>query len=198
MAVIMRSAAVITGSAFPEPGYTSMWWRPGTAGGSVADATDILARFRSVWESLKTLISPSVTFDYEGLCIAVEDTTGVLTGAFSGTDPTSTVGSGTGDPLPRQTQGLIQWQTSTVVNGRRLRGRTYVPGFGESENSSTAVPFASTVTAMVTAGALVLPAGATASFPVIWHRPGPGGPGTSAAITGVSASTKWAVLRSRR
>lgn len=198
MAVIMRSAAIVTGSAFPEAGYSSMWWLPGSAGGSVADATDILARFRAVWELLDHLIDPAVRFDYEATCIAVEATTGVLTGAFTGTDPTTTIGTGTGDPLPRQTQGLIQWGTDTVIGGRRVKGRTYVPGLLEGSNSSTGLPALTTVSDMVTAAATVLAAGATASEPVVWHRPGPGGAGSHALITSAGASTKWAVLRSRR
>lgn len=198
MAVILRTAGLVAGSAYPEPGYTSMWWAPGTVGGSVADATDCLARFRAIWESFKSLIDPSVTIDYDPICIAVEATTGVLTGAFAGTDPLSTAGTGTGDPLPRQTQGLIQWSTSTVLNGRRLRGRLYVPGLLEGSNTATGVVAGATVTALVAGASTVFAAGATASNPVIWHRPGPGGAGASAAITGASASTKWAVLRSRR
>lgn len=198
MAVIMRSAATLTGSAFAEPGLTQMWWSPGTVGGSTADATDILARFRACWEAAKSLIDQTITIDYDPICIAVEATTGVLTGAFAGTDPSSTVCTGTGDALPRQTQGLVRLQTSTVIDGRRLRGRIYVPGPLEAANTATGIP-SSSYTSTITAGfATIFTPGATGSNAVIWHRPQAGSGGNAAVITGVSTATTWSVLRSRR
>ena len=197
MTVIIRTAAVLTGASFVEPGFTSLWWQPGTAGGSTADATDCLARFRSFWESAKTVMDPGITVDYDPVCIAVESTTGVLTGAFTGTDPASTVGTATGDVLPHQTQGLVKFSTASVFNGRRLRGRLFVPGPVESANGATGSPSSAYVTALNTAGALLLAAGATASVANVWHRP-VAGVGGASAITAVSASTSWSVLRSRR
>lgn len=198
MAVIMRSAALLTGAAFTEPGLTQLWWQPGTVGGSTADATDILARFRAIWESMKASIDQTVTIDYDPICLAVEATTGVLTAAFAGTDPTSTVCTGTGDSLPRQTQGLIRWATSTVIDGRRLRGRLFVPAPNEASNGATGLPSSAYITALTTAGATVFTAGATASAPVVWHRPRPGSVGAHALITSASGGTAWSVLRSRR
>jgi len=197
MAVIMRSAAILTGAAFPEPGIVQMWWSPGTVGGSTADATDILARFRTCWEGAKALIDDAVTIDYDPICLAVEATTGVLTGAFAGTDPSTTVCTGTGDALPRQTQGLVRLGTSTVINGRRLRGRIFLPGPLEANNSAdgTTTGYGTTIT---TAFSSIFTPGATASQAVIWHRPTGGGGGAAAAITSVGTAATWAVLRSRR
>lgn len=198
MAVILRTAALVTGTAYPDPGYTSLWWAPGTVGGSTADATDCLARFRTVWETFKSRLSTSVSIDYDPICIAVDAATGTLTGAFAGTDPLTTTGTFAGDPLPRQTQGLLRLSTSTVVNGRRLRGRLFVPGVCEADNTASAVPIAAFITDVTAGGATLFVAGATASSPVIWHRPTGGSGGLSAAITGVSCAPTWSVLRSRR
>lgn len=197
MTVIMRSAAILTGAAFPQPGIAQMWWQPGTVGGSTADATDILARFRACWEGVKALIDDEVTIDYDPICLAVQDTTGVLTGAFAGTDPSTTVCTGTGDALPRQTQGLVRLGTSTVIAGRRLRGRIFVPGPLEANNSAqgTTTGYGTTVTASF---ATIFTPGATASAAVIWHRPKAGAGGVSALITSVATAPTWAVLRSRR
>lgn len=198
MTVILRTAAVLTGASFTSPGFSSLWWNPGTVGGSTADATDCLARFRAIWESFKSIIDPTVTFDYDPVCIAVNDATGVLTGAFTGTDPASTVGTGTGDVLPHQTQALIQYGTSSVFNGRRLRGRLFVPGMLESSNTSAGAPAAGTLSSITTGAATIFTPGATASAAVIWHRPVAGAGGGSALITSATTSTRWAVLRSRR
>lgn len=198
MAVILRAAATITGATIPSTGFTSTWWSPATAGGSTADATDILARFRLFWVALAGVMDDALTIDFDPICIAVEATTGVLTGAFAGTDPTSVVGTAAGDPLPMQTQGLVRLQTSTVIAGRRVRGRLFVPGPPEAENTSAGVPSGSYTTALANAGAALLAAGSTASAAVIWHRPTAGAGGASPVITGVSGSPTWSVLKSRR
>lgn len=198
MAVIIRTAALLSGTAIPGGGFTSLWWAPGTAGGSTADATDCLARFRSFWELIKSHLTTGLSIDYDPICIAVNDATGVLTGAFAGTDPTTTVGTFAGERLPLQTQGLLRLQTSTVVNGRRLRGRLFIPGVCETDNDATGNPTAGFVTDLNTAGAALLAAGATASDAVIWHRPTNGAGGSSADITGISAASSWSVLKSRR
>lgn len=198
MAVIIRTAATLTGSAFPEPGLTQLWWLPGTVGGSTADATDCLARFRTCWDTIKASIANTITVDFDPICIAVEATTGVLTGAFTGTDPASVSGTGATDALPRQTQGLVRLSTSTVVNGRRLKGRLYVPGALESDNTTSGQPTTTYQNLLVTGFATILSAGATASSAQIWHRPTNGAGGASAAVTGVSSSSSWSVLRSRR
>jgi hypothetical protein len=198
MAVIMRASAQITGAVMPTPGFTSLWWLPGTTGGSTADATDILSRFRACWNGVAARIDDSLSIDFDPICIAVEATTGVLTGAFAGTDPLTVTGTQAGDALPRQTQGLVRLSTSTVVGGRRLRGRLFVPGPAEADNDSAGLPTGTYTSGLTSGFADMLNAGATASVPVIWHRPTGGAGGTHGAITGVSASPSWAVLRSRR
>lgn len=199
MAVILRTAAQVRGTAYPVPGFTSLWWLPQTAGGSTADATDCLARFRGVWNSAAAQMANDVTIDFDPICIAVEATTGVLQGAFAGTDPATVTGTEvTSDPLPLQTQGLLRFGTSTVLNGRRVRGRLFLPCPCENMNDSVGNPVSSYVSAWNTAGGTLFTPGATTSFPVVWHRPGPGGAGGHAAITAVSCSGTWSVLRSRR
>lgn len=198
MAVIIRTAAVLTGASIPGGGFTSLWWRPGTVGGSTADATDCLDRFKDLWDAAKGAIHTGLTVDFDPICIAVEATTGVLTGAFAGTDPASITGTAAGTALPLQTQGLLRLATSTVVAGRRLRGRLFIPAPEEGDNDANGVPDSGYITTITAAGSTLLAAGATASDPVVWHRPGPAGAGTDAPITGVSCAPTWSVLRSRR
>lgn len=198
MAVILRTAAQLTGTASVEPGFTSLWWLPGTTGGSTADATDCLDRFSDFWISAASAVADEYTVDFDPICIAIEATTGALTGAYVGTDPTSVVGSASGDNLPRQTQGLVRLSTATVVGGRRLRGRLFVPGPVEDSNDGAGLPTSTYVTDVTTAASTLLAAGATASVPVVWHRPTDGAGGTHGVITGVATSPRWSVLRSRR
>lgn len=198
MAVILRTTGLVTGTGLPGGGLTTMYWSPGTVGGSTADATDCLARFRTVWETFKADISSSISVNWDALVLAIEATTGVLTGTFNATDPATTVGTNAGEPLPYQTQGLIRWGTATVINGRRLRGRTFVPGPTETLNTTGGVPSSGYTTDLTAGAATIFTPGATASAAVIWHRPGPGGAGASSLITSATTSPNWSVLRSRR
>jgi len=198
MAVIIRTSALVTGSLLPGGGLTSLWWAPGTVGGSTADATDCLARFRTVFETFKADMTSLISINYDPLVIALEATTGVLTGTFNATDPTTTVGTAVGDPLPAQTQGLIRFGTATVVNGRRLRGRLFIPGPTEAANTTTGVPSSGYTTDLTAGGATLFTPGATTSAAVIWHRPTNGAGGASSLINSASASPNWSVLRSRR
>lgn len=198
MAVILNTRAVIAGTGFSTPGITQLWWSPQTAGGSTADATDCLARFRAFWFALVARIYTGTTFTFDPTCIAIEATTGALTGAFAGTTPAVVTGTEAGDPLPRQTQGLLRMGTSTVISGRRVRGRLFIPSPGESQNTSGSGPVAAYMTDVTTAGGGLLVAGTTTSMPVIWHRPVAGAGGASPLVTSMAASGEWSVLRSRR
>lgn len=198
MAVIIRTNAILSGTAFPSPGITGMWWSPQTAGGSIADATDCLARFRAAWNAITAHIDDAIAVDFDPICIAVEDTTGALQGAFAGTDPATVGGAVATDALPHQTQGLLRLGTSSVIGGRRVRGRLYIPGPCEVDNSVNGNPAASYISDITAAFAALNTAGATTSMPRIWHRPQGGSGGQAVAITSFAVATSWSVLRSRR
>lgn len=198
MAVIMRSAAIISGASIPSNGYTSLWWLPQTAGGSTADATDILARFRALWATAASAISTGYTFTFDPICIAIESTTGVLNASFAGAQPAAVTGSAAGDQLPLQTQGLGRLFTSTVINGRRVSGRLFFPGPVESLNAAGGVPTTPYLTATDSALDGLLAAGATTSSVQVWHRPTAGAGGANATVTSLAMNPTWSVLRSRR
>lgn len=157
-------------------------------------------RVRDFWTALNNHIQIGTTWTTEASVDAISDIDGQLVTSFPSTSRT---GQGTlaGDPLPYQTQGLVKWLTSTVADGHRLRGHTYIPAPMESENTSGA-PVAAYVTACGTAAAAMLAAG-TYNL-VIWHRPVFDSSGTiirngsSGLVTGGSGQPSWSVLRSRR
>jgi len=198
MAVILRTSAVIGGTGLPGGGLSTLYWAPGTVGGSTADATDCLARFRGVFTSFIARIPLSINYTFDQTVLAIEATTGVLVQAFTAAPALTVVGTLAGDVLPRQTQGLLRWGTATVINGRRVRGRLFMPAPAEDQNDTGGTPIAAYQTALTTAGATVFVAGATSSEACVWHRPNASGPGASPDITSAAASPTWSLLRSRR
>lgn len=99
------------------------------------------------------------------------------------------LGSATGEALPHATQGLIKWQTATLVGNRRIQGRTFLPGPTEAQNTAAGRPsseYISAQTALISplreAGLLIASRTADVFAPV-----------TSGVVW-----DQWAVLRSRR
>jgi hypothetical protein len=120
-----------------------------------------------------------------------------LTGTFTATNVASSAGTNAGDALPRQNQGLIRWNTSNFFNGRRIIGRTFVPGPTETDNAS-GVPVA-TYVSDITAAAQVFADTNTAN-PVVWSARPSAAPTqfSAAAIDAGVCDGDWAILRSRR
>jgi hypothetical protein len=90
---------------------------------------------------------------------------------------------------------MVRWQTSGIVNGRRVKGRTFlVPLINTTYGSG--VIGAGTVSAIQSAAdTFVASAGADMR---IWHRPTAGAGGIAYPITAAVVPNLATVLRSRR
>jgi hypothetical protein len=121
----------------------------------------------------------------------IESTTGQLVGSTSVTEATISA-TGGGEALPRFSQLLCQLRTGNVINGRRLRGRIFLPGMQETTNTSLGKPSSALVTSNT--GALETMRAAVAPRWVVYSR-------TNKAfgiVTSVGTWGEWASLRSRR
>lgn len=197
MATILQTTAQIDyGGTFG--GLSTMYWLPGTPGGSPADDTDCLERFNAFWNAFEVVIATGVTVTVDPVTLYFNDATGALVDVGGGVPGTQAIGGSTGQNLPRQTQGMIKWVTAGIVNNRRVQGRTFMPAPTESNNTDTGTPDSSYVSNLVTAATTLLTPGDTSSTPVIWHRPVNNTGGSSHAITTHAPRTTWSVLRSRR
>ena len=116
---------------------------------------------------------------------------GVKTGQFNGHVFGTAAGTAAGDPLPQQTQGLINWHTLSFVAGREIRGRTFIPGPSESDSSAGIPTAAYQLILQNAANALV--AESTANL-FVWSKK----LATIAEASSASVAPGWRVLRSRR
>ena len=123
-----------------------------------------------------------------------DEATGTLTGAWSDSTPLGGTGQAASESVPDAAQILLRWATGSVVNGRFLKGRTFVPGFVAAGLFNGNVS-SSNITLFNTACDNFLAAGVDFG---IWHRPASGTGGTF--IPAVSGSTwqEMAVLTRRR
>lgn len=175
-----------------------------TEGGAVPDLT----KLRTALDNLKTALAPGVTLQIQNQGDTLDETTGVLTGAWSTTSQAIITSTGTGS-YAAPTGGCINWNTESIHNGRRLRGRTFVVPMNVGQYGASGQLLAGAVTALqgVIAGVLLA---VTPHF-VVWGRPVkpkdadgkviPGSVGTG-GLAGVISSgtvpTKAMVLTSRR
>lgn len=98
-------------------------------GGSAQEAADAAHSF---WTDVAPHTSDNLLYLVEPIVVIVDSTTGLPTGAVAvSTTPIS--GGDANTELPRASQALIRWVTGIYVNGRQVRGRTFVPGLTENQ-----------------------------------------------------------------
>lgn len=109
-------------------------------------------------------------------------------------------GTGTGDPLPLETAGLISFRTG--FGGRKNRGRTYVPFPPEGSNDATGRPTAPYITALATLGSFlandinIAPGGADAPY-TLRGLIIPSDQAQGRVVTNYSVKARWASMRTR-
>lgn len=124
----------------------------------------------------------------------IDDATGELVGEWSSTVDASVSGTGVTPSVADASQALVRWRTSAIVNGRRLRGRTFIPGISSQYLSAGNLSGSGVTTITGAASAFVTSA---VGFRV-WHRPSGGSGGQSADVTSASVWEEFATQRRRR
>ena len=200
MGTIQRVRTVFTGVA-GSPYYNNIYF---DSAGTLADAQAAVDRVDAAWTTITSIMNIALLGAVEAEVPQINDENGEITGVFATTggvvDPTNA-----GEPLPWATQGLVRLLTNSFVEGRRVRGRIFIPGLGEAA-SDAGVPNANTITSLNNLGTTLISGGAP--HPVIWSRPIEADPdavppvegrlGSSHLVTLASTWNKWSVLRSRR
>jgi hypothetical protein len=141
-----------------------------------------------------TVYTPNLIVD------EIDEGTGAIVNQVAASAPAAISFTAAGSFLPLQTQGLVQFQTATFINGRRLRGRLYVPGLTTASNSVGGNVAAATITALGAFNTALGTTVVTATNQRVWHRPSPvsGTGGLSAVVSTRSVAASFGVLRSRR
>ncbi len=186
MGVLLRVPVVWSGLS-GLPGVSVLYWD----GGVSSVMTDITAFF----DDIKAEFPSGLTWSIPNAGDNIDDATGTLIGDWSTTGGGVVTAIGGSGAYAAGTGARVRWNTGSIVDGRRLRGSTFlVPllgaaydGSGTINNSSLAV-FQAAATALASTGALK-----------VWSRPSPGGSdGTSATVISGVVPDRVSSLRSRR
>lgn len=182
--------------------YRAVWSVPGggtgysvlhfTTAGTAAAAQIIADNVRAYFESIKGLFPDDVSISYESEVLDLDDA-GTLLAVWAVTPPSTTVGINAA-VYSRAAGARVDWGTDTIVNGRRLAGRTYLVPLASvcftTTGLLTTVNQAEIVTksqAFITATGLNRPLR-------VWSRTH----ATSATASKASAPFQGAILRGRR
>lgn len=133
----------------------------------------------------------------------IEPETGVLTDEIAVPQP-AVVNGGANTERAAPAGAVVNWKTSTVIEGRRLRGKTFLVPLALNAYDVDGTLKPATGTALQAAAAGLI-GSVLADFRqlVVWHRPvGPKGApktgGSIATVTSSSVSDRVAILTSRR
>lgn len=153
-------------------------------------ANNAVAAVAAFWGAIDNQLGNSTSWSTDPI-VSVLDNSGNQTGQFT---VSSSSGSGSLSALyaPVATQGLVQWRTGSFINGRELRGRTFIPGIVAANVNGSGSPLNTFVTAVNTAAAALV--GDPNSQLALWSK-------RFSAVSTISAGSMWtqyAVLRSRR
>lgn len=166
-------------------GISTMYF-DGTAG-TAAQANAAVGAF---WTFVATSFHSSQAWTTDSGVESIDVSTGQIL-SLTGVTPVSGTGGSAADPLPWETQGLVQWRTGDFVAGRELRGRTFLPAMLETGNTG-GLPTAGIIANSNSAAATLI-ASASADlviYSLTHHVFAP-------VVTGVMWS-QWAGLKSRR
>lgn len=180
---MLRVSTVMTG--VPGAPYYSNMFFDGTDAPAASAASDAVHVF---WTSFGAAMMNTIDIQVESDVDLVDAATGQVTGQFN-VPQTPIAATGVGTPLPWANQGLVRWTTGVFVNGRQLRGRTFIPAMQE-ENSQLGVPLPASlalwqpwITALATTGGFGIYSQTHRQF---------------ALVEAGSPWDNWATLRSRR
>jgi len=157
----------------------------------VADQRASLSTF---WGAVDASLNNGISWRVQTGGRELANTTGVLTGVWSDATAYTGTGAGTVDPVPDASQVLFQWHTSAIINGRILKGRTFVPGLEISAITNGNVDPAFIPNFETYGNTLISDA---VGFGV-WHRPVLAAGGSFEPAVTCTVWSELAVLRRRR
>lgn len=180
-----------------SPYYSNLYFLNPTGANQAAS---VIAQVKAFWTTLSPTMFNTAPWNIEADVPVINEIDGKITAVHTGTAQ-SGQGSNIGEILPAATQLLARLSTNGFVNGRRVRGRIFIPNQVEG-NSTNGRPATALLTTLN--GALTTLIGSAIQMN-IWARPyvdplgvKPARPGSTWAVASGTGWTEWAVMRSRR
>lgn len=159
---------------------------------------DTVAQAQAAADAIDSAVLAGVGGIKSGIAARVDELVSVIepeTGTLVNTRVIVTapvLGTSAEEVLPQNVMMLLRWRTTGIVRGRRVVGKTFLPGWslGATENGEVAAAFIPAIAAnwndLIAAGVCV------------WSRPKAAGVGSSHTALSVDVWNEWAQLGRRR
>lgn len=187
------------------------WTGGGVVGGglstfytSTVDST-VLGALAQFFTDIKSMIPPAVTISIPGSGEVINEATGAITGFWSASAPSIVVGTASGT-FASGVGARVSWNTSGIVNGRRVKGSTFLVPLYVGVYEGVA-QLGEGVRGQITTAAddLIATLNLGSCDLLVWSRPVPateGGPepraGSQHVVIGGSCPDEVSWLRTRR
>jgi hypothetical protein len=176
-------------------------WQTGTQGGSglsvfySAFGTDMTPALNTFWGAVKATFSDEVSVTVPANGDVFDESTGLLTGAWTAGTTSTNTGSSHG-AYAAGTGAFVKWNTATVIGGHRVKGRTFIAPILAAGFDTNGTIVGGYLTIIQNAANTLAATGQM----LIWHRPpvigAPGG--ATAAVVSATVPDKTTSLASRR
>lgn len=185
----------VTWSGFPgAPGYTNFFFTGDGSGGAAAASRSRVVGF---FNEANVLLPIDVSFVIEGEVAVIDELTGSVTDYIAVVSDPAPGNGGMSGGYSAASGAVVTWNTAGVVNGRRVRGRTFIVPLGGGAYQSDGSLSSTTISTLQDAATELVGNGFDSGFG-IWSRPKASAPGTFWEVNGFRVPDMSAVLRSRR
>lgn len=181
------------------PGVNTWHWSTGSLFNSNA-ADDIGAALRDAYIQIAAYCRDDLTFNFQPFVDILDEDSGQLIEVINLTNfPPAVNGNGSGDQVARFTMLKAQLRTTSVVNGRFVRGGCFLGPVAANAMDSSGAPLPAARVAVAAAIQDNLIDGPLNDTVLgVYKRPVNGTGGKILKVTSADVSTKMATLRSRR
>lgn len=163
-----------------------------------ANATQIALDIRTLYNALAGGIPNEVTVSFEPVANIIDTPTGQITAQLTVSPPADVVGLATGT-WAAGTGARIDWLTSRYLNGRNVRGRTFIVPLAVNSFGTDGRVVPTSVANLTSAGNDLIDdlIGHGTSL-CVYSRPRPGVPGTLTPVEIAAGRSLAATLRGRK
>lgn len=176
------------------PGYSNFFFDGALSTEGGVEAAGVAVR--EFFQGVRDKLPDGSTVTIQPTADIIDEASGQITSVVDFAAPSVVLGNG-GGPYSAASGAVVNWNTQDYVNGRRVRGRTFlVPLAGSAYDAQgdlaglTLTPLRAAADALVTA---------TLDAPLcVWHRPVGGSGGSAHVVSSATVPDLGAVLRSRR
>lgn len=182
-------------SGFPgAPGYSNFHFQ---ASGTGVDVSASRALVHGFFDGVAADLPSSVSIDVLSQVEVLDDVSGQLVDYSDDPEELDPVSGGSSGNFSGPSGAVVNWRTATIVEGRRLRGRTFLVPLNNSAYEGDGTLTAAALTRLNNAASVLSGAGFGSGFGVL-SRPAGGGAIRFGEVTGHNIPDMVAVLRSRR